>query len=92
MTARVKPIGKVRGTATGSITFREGTIILGTVPLRNGKATFRISGLPIGRNAIEAVYSGTVQLTPSTSAVRIETVRPGRSPNTPAGPQGGAPS
>jgi hypothetical protein len=56
LTATVKGLGRGARTPTGSITFREGTLILGTVVLRHGKASFKTSSLPVGANLIEADY------------------------------------
>jgi hypothetical protein len=75
----VKVVGKIRGTPAGSVTFSDGTTILGTALLRGGRARFTTSTLPIGRDAIRAVYSGEPNLMPSTSAVRIENIEADRS-------------
>jgi hypothetical protein len=75
----VKINGRIRGTPTGFVSFIDGTNILGTVPLRGGKARFRTATLPIGRHEIQAVYNGGEDLTPSISAVRIETIKADRS-------------
>jgi Bacterial Ig-like domain (group 3)/FG-GAP-like repeat/Bacterial Ig domain/FG-GAP repeat len=41
---------------TGTVEFREGTIILGTVPLTDGSAQFSTSSLPLGTHRITARY------------------------------------
>ena len=56
------------------VTFADGTSILGTARLRAGKAVLTTSVLAIGRNAIEASYSGNQQLAASQSAIRIESI------------------
>ena len=71
--------GRSRGTLTGTVTFIDGTTVLGTVAVRGGKARFTTTALPIGRDAIQAVYNGSKELTPSRSAVRIEMIKAGRS-------------
>jgi len=55
-TARVAPIGAT--TPTGSITFRDGITVLGTMPLSNRHAIFNTSTLPAGSHSITANYSG----------------------------------
>ncbi len=45
-------------TPTGSVTFKEGTTILGTVPLVNGQASFTTAFTKIGTDSIVADYSG----------------------------------
>src|SRR5208282_1929564 len=48
-------------------TFMEGTTVLGTVTLSGGSASFTTSTLPVGRNAIKAVYGGDSNFAGSTS-------------------------
>jgi streptogramin lyase len=74
VTATVKVLGKIRGTPTGTVTFSNGTTVLGTAALRDGKARLTTRALPIGRDPIEARYNGDQVLTSSASAVRIETI------------------
>jgi Bacterial Ig-like domain (group 3) len=87
LTATVKNHGHARGTPAGNVTFQEGTTILGTVALHRGKASLRISRLPVGQDPIQVAYGGTGNFTPSTSAVLIETIRAGRSKNKAVGSQ-----
>jgi uncharacterized repeat protein (TIGR01451 family) len=57
-TATVTPV-TTSDPATGSVTFKEGTTVLGTDTLDGaGKATFSTSVLTIGSHPITAVYSG----------------------------------
>jgi streptogramin lyase len=79
LTAKVKILGKVRGTAAGSVTLRDGTTVPGTLALRKGKAKFTTEALVIGRHAIQAVYSGSGALEPSRSAARVELIIADRS-------------
>jgi hypothetical protein len=81
LAAPVKVGGKIRKMAAGSVTFYDGASVLGTAMVRRGMATFTTRALPIGRNAIRAVFSGDQGMTPSTSAVRIETIHADRSKN-----------
>ena len=57
------------GAPTGSVSFYDGTTLLGTVPVTAGTATMSTSSLiPGGSNALQAVYSGDVNFTTSTSS------------------------
>jgi autotransporter-associated beta strand protein len=53
------------GTPTGTVTFKNGTAVLGTSFLSGGVATFTTNNLPAGTNAITAWYSGDVSFVPS---------------------------
>ena len=66
-TAIVKQRARISGTPTGLVTFMAGTMPLGTVALRNGKAKFMTSTLPFGQTAVHAVYGGEQNLSPSIS-------------------------
>jgi hypothetical protein len=57
------------GTPTGSVTFFDGPIALGTVALSNGTATFTTSALNDGAHSISAVYAGTPYFLTSTSGL-----------------------
>ncbi len=58
-TATVAPAAGSTGTPTGTITFEEGTSVLGTAPLgADGTATFSSATLAVGSHTITAVYSG----------------------------------
>ncbi len=60
----------VTGTSpTGTVTFKDGTTILGTASLVNGQATFTSSSLSIGTHQITAVYGGNSNYSASTSVV-----------------------
>ncbi len=63
LTAKLSP-----SAATGTVTFRDGTKVLGTVKLRGGKATFRAPVLGRGSHVIKATYNGSGVYNPSTSA------------------------
>jgi hypothetical protein len=63
------------GTATGNVTFKRGTIVLGTVPLAGNQAALTTSSLPLGTLNITAKYAGDSNLTGSTSAVLSQVVR-----------------
>ena len=72
-TATVTPTGGT-GTPSGSVTFRDGTTVLGTAPLSAGMATFTLSGLAVGPHSITAAYGGDASFNPSTSAALNQTV------------------
>ncbi len=62
MTATVSP-----ASATGSVTFQDGSTTLGTAPLNGGIATFATSTLPAGNHTLYASYSGDSKNGTSTS-------------------------
>jgi hypothetical protein len=65
------------GTPTGSVTFEDGSTILGTATLNgSGIATFSTSSLSVGSHSITAVYGGDTDFdfAPSTSSTLSQTV------------------
>jgi hypothetical protein len=63
------------GTPAGSVSFMDGSTVLGTGTLDNsGAATLAISTLGVGQHNITAVYSGNVDYMVSTSSAITETV------------------
>ena len=68
-TANVTPI-----TATGTVTFKDGTKTLGTATLSGGSATFSINSLAVGSHSITAVYGGDTYDSGSTSSSITQTV------------------
>jgi len=71
-TATVKP--SATGTATGTITFKDGTTMLGTSAISSGIAKFTTSTLAVGTHSITAVYGGDATFLGSTSAVLSQVV------------------
>jgi uncharacterized repeat protein (TIGR03803 family) len=59
--------GQFGGVATGSVTFSNGSTSLGTVSLSGNSAGLTTTALPLGTNAITAVYSGDLNFAGSTS-------------------------
>lgn len=57
-----------------SITFKSGTVILGTGSLSGGSAAFTTSTLAVGKNLIDAVYGGDSRIAGSTSKTVKQTV------------------
>ena len=60
-------------TATGTVTFKDGTIVLGAVTVSGGNASFTTSSLSPGAHSITAIYSGDVNHVSSTSSPMIVT-------------------
>jgi len=63
------------GTPTGTITFKNGSMTLGTEMLSGGTASFVTSTLPSGSNSIKASYGGSTNYLASSSAALIQTVQ-----------------
>jgi Big-like domain-containing protein len=61
-------------TATGTVSFFDGSTLLGTGTLSGGKATFATSRLSVGTHSITANYGGDGNYSTSPSAVLTETV------------------
>jgi unsaturated chondroitin disaccharide hydrolase len=62
------------GMPTGSVTFKDGTTILGTVALSKAQATFSSSKLNVGSHSITATYNGDPNYTARTSPVLTQKV------------------
>ena len=72
LTATVSGTG---ATPSGTVTFRDGAITLGTGTLNGaGRATFITSSLSVGSHSITAVYGGSAAFTASTSAALVQVV------------------
>jgi hypothetical protein len=69
-TATVTP-----STATGPVTFRDGTTSLGTGTLSSGTANLSTAALSVGTHSITAVYGGDANDTGSSSAPLSQTVQ-----------------
>ncbi|SFH03369.1 YD repeat-containing protein, partial [Duganella sp. CF458] len=68
MTELVAQLGAVGGVpATGTVTFFNGTELLGSVTLVNGVARFKTNALPVATNKLSAVYSGDANYAQSVS-------------------------
>jgi hypothetical protein len=67
-TASVSPIAPGTGTPAGTVTFQDGTSILGSATLNaSGVATFTTSALFGGTHSVMATYNGDVNFAASTS-------------------------
>jgi hypothetical protein len=63
------------GTPTGTVTFKDGNVVLGTAPVgADGTARFTTSFAAAGNHAITAVYGGDGNFLSGTSAVLTEAV------------------
>src|SRR5580700_9019175 len=69
LTATVSP-----PSATGKVTFFDGSIVLGTAAVASGSATLRTVTISAGPRLLKAHYSGDASLTASNSATISETV------------------
>src|SRR5262245_6267258 len=68
--ARVAAVAPGAGTPTGTVTFKDGNVILGTVAVgTGGKATFTTSFAVAGGHAITAFYSGAPAFLASSHAL-----------------------
>jgi hypothetical protein len=64
-------------TPGGTVTFKDGSTVLGTVPLNAfGQTTLSVSGLTAGTHSITAVYSGDAHFLGASSSATSVTVRP----------------
>ena len=74
-TAAVSVTAPGAGTPTGSVSFSDGSVALGTVAVNSaGQATVSTSALSAGVHPITAAYSGDSNFNGSTSAVLRETI------------------
>jgi hypothetical protein len=72
LTAVVAAADPTAGSPTGSVTFTEGSTVLGTATVATSggrqQASITVSGLSAGSHAVVATYSGSTTFAPSTSA------------------------
>ncbi len=64
-------------TATGSVTFKDGNVVIGTSVVSNGKATLTYNQLKVGQHPVSATYSGDTNYKGATSSVITVTVSKG---------------
>jgi hypothetical protein len=75
LTATVKVTSPGAATPTGTITFYDGTTVLGTVTVgTGGVAKLTTSTLAVGSHSITAVYSGDIDLLTSTSVALLQKI------------------
>jgi hypothetical protein len=73
-TATVQAGAPGSGTPTGTVTFKDGSTVLGTATLSAGSATFSTHTLTVGGHAITVSYGGDSNFTGGTSPTLTETV------------------
>jgi hypothetical protein len=74
LTATVSPTAPGAGTPTGSITFFDGTNIIGSATLSGGSASLTTSTLTKGSHSFSASYVGEFDFSPSASPTVVEVV------------------
>jgi hypothetical protein len=74
LTATVAFTGSSASTASGTVTFLDGTTTLGTSTLSSGTATFSTSSLSAATHSLTASYGGDTNFASSTSSAVIQTV------------------
>jgi hypothetical protein len=62
-------VSSTAGTPDGTVTFKNGSAVLGTVALSSGQATYAVSTLNGGTRTIKAVYNGSSGYGPSSASV-----------------------
>ena len=62
--------------ASGTVTFTDGSNLLGTASVINGMAVYTVSNLSIGNHAIGATYSGDANYFGSTAPILTQVVQP----------------
>jgi hypothetical protein len=62
-------VSSTSGTPDGTVTFKNGAAVLGTVALSGGQAAYAISTLNGGTHTIKAVYNGSSGYGPSNASV-----------------------
>jgi Bacterial Ig-like domain (group 3) len=66
--------GSFGATPTGSVTFKNGGVAIGSSTLSGGVATLSFAGLTVGSHSITATYSGSPKNLVSTSSALTQTV------------------
>jgi hypothetical protein len=79
-TAVVAPVAPGAGTPTGTVTFRVDGMVVATVNLVNGSASFSTSRLAKGHHVVTATYSGDNNFVDSSSPILVQTVKRHRHP------------
>jgi len=68
-------VGIDAAVATGTVTFKDGSTVLGTITLDMSTAAFSTSALSSGNHSITAVYSGDINYKTATSSPLVERVK-----------------
>jgi hypothetical protein len=75
LTATIAPVAPGAGTPTGTVTFKDGSTVIGTGTLINGVVTFKINTLKKGSHTITAQYSGDANFTGSVSLSVVVSIK-----------------
>jgi hypothetical protein len=73
LNATVLPVAPGGGTPTGTLTFRDGNTILGTVPASGGGGALYVR-LPTGKHTLTVTYSGDIDFLGSVSETIVITI------------------
>ncbi len=74
-TANITAAAPATGVPSGTVTFKDGTLILGTGILDNsGQATYSTPSLAVGNHSINVVYGGDANFNTSTSPVLYQNI------------------
>ena len=68
LTASITPANGGVGTPTGTVTFTDGNVNLGSAPLISGVASFATSAITPGNKTLSATYSGDANFNPPATA------------------------
>jgi VCBS repeat-containing protein len=74
-TATISVVSPGSGAPSGSVSFYDGSTLLGTGTVSGGVATFTTSALKVGSHSITAKYGGDSNFSGSTSSALTETVK-----------------
>jgi hypothetical protein len=74
--ATVKVVSPGSGTPTGTVTFMEGTTVLGTAAISDSVATYPLKAFTSGKHAVTAIYNGDENDESSESPSYTETIEP----------------
>ncbi len=77
----IATVSAVVGPPTGDVKFYDGALLLATVALIDGAATFDTSSLSLGAHTLKAVYGGSVTHLGSTSPALTQTIQVACIPN-----------
>jgi hypothetical protein len=67
--ATVKALSPGGGTPVGTVTYREGEVVLATIPIAGNAATYPLKSLPAGTHEITATYSGSANYEASEDSI-----------------------
>jgi len=73
-TATMAAVSPGAGTPTGTVTFEDGSTVIGTATLSGGVARFATTALAVGSHSIKAVYGGDTNFSSSSSGSMTQTV------------------